>query len=280
MNISSVTPVVAGVSGSTASLHAVEAAAREADAAGHPLLLVHALSYRPDVLDQPRAAGDLLRQAEAIADRTVSGLRVTTELVEGHALNGLLRLSRHAALTVIGDGGLNDRVCLPRESTAVQVAARAFGTVMVTRALLAPYGPVLVGVTGADIADPVLDYAFEAAARRRTGLVVVQVGGTRDRTRALRDAIAARASDDEVDAKLRALNGDPTTVLREEARQASLIVVGARGELPYHGLLGSVAQTLLHHGRAPVVVVRGTRSVAQRTDQTGAPTALTARATS
>ncbi|GAA4607188.1 nucleotide-binding universal stress UspA family protein [Actinoplanes octamycinicus] len=274
MDTSSVTPVVAGVSGSPASMHAVEAAAREAGAHGHPLRLVHALSYRPDVFDQPRAAGDLLRHAKAVAERTTPGLRVTTELVEGHPLNGLLRLSRHAALTVVGDGGLNDRVCLPRDATAVQIAARAFGTVMVTRPMRAPHGPVLVGVNGADIADPVLDYAFEVAARRRTGLVVVHVGETADRMNALRDAIDARARQTRVDANFCTLSGDPSTVLRQESQQASLIVVGARGELPYHGLLGSVAQTLLHHGRGPVVVVRAHRSADRRADT---PPALAGR---
>ncbi|MFI1991504.1 universal stress protein [Actinoplanes sp. NPDC020271] len=261
MTIRSLTPVVAGVSGSPASARAIEAAAREADLYGLPLRLVHSFGHRPD---RPEAR-DLLRQASATVDRVTPGLTVTAELIEGQPLAGLLRLSRQAALTVVGDGDLGERVCLPADATAVQLAARASGNVMVTRAAPAPYGPVLVGVNGPGTSEAALDLAFDEAARRRSGLVIVHVGKAPARVHEIEEAIAVRAGRQDVDTQLCVLSGDPTAVLRRESRQASLIVVGARGEQPYHGMLGSVAQTLLHHGRGPIIVVHGAGRLVART---------------
>jgi nucleotide-binding universal stress UspA family protein len=256
MSRSSLTPVVAGVSGSPASRAAVEAAAEEAAARELPLRLVHTLTYRMDVVDQPRSAEVHLRQARAIAGSVAPGLRTTTELLEGDPVPGLLRLSRRAALTVIGDGDLNEWVCLPREATAVQVAARAFGSVLVVRATSAPDGPVLVGVNGSAASAPVLEFAFETAARRHARLQVVHVGEVPRHLRVIEDVIRSQARGYGVDLCFDVLAGDPVTTLRHEAQRASLVVVGARGELPYHGLLGSVAQTVLHHSGGPVAIIR------------------------
>ncbi|BEL04727.1 universal stress protein [Actinoplanes sichuanensis] len=260
MSSPTVTPVVVGVSGSAAGLRAVETAAREAGTRGLPLRLVHALRYRHGVIDQARSAGDLLRQARDIALATTPGLWTTIELIEGDPVTGLLRLSHRAALTVIGDGNLDEHVCLPREATAVQVAARAHGTVQVVRGAAGPLGPVLAGVSGTVTSAPVLERAFEAAAARGVDLHVVHVGEVTHRMRVLEDVIMSRAFAFGVVARLDVTPGDPAAVLRRRARDASLVVVGARGESPYHGLLGSVTQTLLHHARGPVVVVRAPRT--------------------
>ncbi|GAA0496345.1 universal stress protein [Paractinoplanes deccanensis] len=260
MSISSKPPVAAGVSGSPASYQAVKVAAREASALGCALRLAHAVSYRPGVVDPPHLARAMLRQAAAIAERIAPGLPVTTQLLEGDPVHGLLRLSRRSALIVVGDGNLNDRVCLPTGATAVQLAARSFSDVLVTRAAPAPYGPVVVGVNGSAVSDAALGTAFGEAAHRSLGLVVVHVGTARERVHELEDLVAEWAAGRGVEAELRSLTGDPATVLCRESRHASLVVVGARGDQPYHGLLGSVAQTLLHHGRPPIVLVRGAGS--------------------
>lgn len=258
MNTSAPTRVVVGVSGSQASRRAVETGAREAGSHECPLHLVHAFDWSPGNADESR---ELLQRAVAVAAHTAPAITITSELVAGDALAGLLHLSRRAALTVIGDGNLNELVCLPPEKMAVQLAARAADTVMITRAAPAPYGRVLVGITEHPLSDEVLDFAFEAATLRRTGLLVVHVRENRSHTQALEDVVESRAHAYGVDAQLHILDGDPTEVVTRESREASLIVVGARGELPYHGLLGSVTQTLLHHGRAPMVVARSSLPV-------------------
>jgi nucleotide-binding universal stress UspA family protein len=181
-------------------------------------------------------------------------------------------VSRHAALTVIGDGHLNDLVCLPSGTLAVQLTARASSTVMITRAAPAPAGPVLAGIADYPSSEQVLDFAFEEAVHRRADLVVIHVCETESETDALEELVAGRARAYGVEASFRKLEGDPATVVPRESQEAALIVVGARGRLPYHGLLGSVTQTLLHHCRAPIVVVRGILPAPRRGAEPGAST--------
>lgn len=53
------------------------------------------------------------------------------------------------------------------------------------------------------------------------------------------------------------VEGPPGPALLSQAREASLLVVGAEGRATYPGmLLGSVAEYCVRHGRCPVVVVR------------------------
>ncbi|GLW35786.1 universal stress protein [Actinoplanes regularis] len=257
MNKTGLTRIIAGVCASPASRRAVEAAAREAADHDYPLHLIHAFDWPPGVAEDCRDLRGLLEEAVEAAAAVAPTLTITTELVEDDPLTGLLRLSRHAALTVIGDGNLNELVCLTAEAMAVQLAARAFNSVMITRAVPPPDGPILAGITDYETSDQVLDFAFDTAAHRQTGLTLVHVRETGSPTRSLDQTVAAYARAYGVDPCLRILEGDPTTVMTREAREASLIVAGARGHSPYHGLLGSVTQTLLHHGRAPIVVIRG-----------------------
>ncbi|WP_433788608.1 universal stress protein [Actinoplanes sp. CA-252034] len=268
MNTSASARVVAGVSGSPAGRRAVEAAAREAERRNCPLHLAHTFNLLSDDAEDPRAAREVLSRAAVVAASVAPDIRITTELVEGHPLPSLLRLSRRAVLTVIGDGDLNDLTFMPREATAVQLAARAFGSVLVTRAAPVPPGPVVAGLDDSLSAEAVLHYAFNAAAHRGSGLIVVHVSEAGSRTGDLDEVVASRARKYGVDARLRVLTGDPTAVMVRQSEQASLIVVGARGRFPYRGLLGSVAQTMLHHGHAPVAIVRGTSPVLCRPSRT------------
>jgi len=54
------------------------------------------------------------------------------------------------------------------------------------------------------------------------------------------------------------IEGNPSLVLVEESKTASLIVVGSRGHGAFTGmLLGSVSEFLATHAHCPVVIVRG-----------------------
>jgi hypothetical protein len=58
----------------------------------------------------------------------------------------------------------------------------------------------------------------------------------------------------------RATRGRAGAVLAEASGEAQLLVVGGQGRGEVTGLLlGSVSQSVLHHSRCPVVVVRGPR---------------------
>lgn len=57
------------------------------------------------------------------------------------------------------------------------------------------------------------------------------------------------------------LSGHATSVLRTESKDATMIVVGARGHGGFIGmLLGSTSDQLVKHANCPVVVVRSTES--------------------
>jgi nucleotide-binding universal stress UspA family protein len=198
--------------------------------------------------------------------RTVSPrLNITTRILEGSATVALLRQARTAPLLAIGDGDLSAHVCLPTHTSAVQDAARAPGSVLVARARPHSLGPILVGVDGSPASERALDFAFDAAALGRTDLSVVRAWDAEtgpdtedgDRFRELADLVAPREDKYHISARIRVVRGDPATVLHNESRRAALVVVGARGQQPYGGLLGSAAQTLLHHSPVPLILVRG-----------------------
>ena len=268
MKPSSMAPVVVGVDGSASSLSAVAAAADHAALYGCPLLIVHSFNGLPR---QPRhtdphpagTAENLIQQAMTAARKARPHLAITTRLLEGPAATALLRQARSAALLAIGDGDLSCRICLPTHTSAVRIAARAPCTVLIARATPRPAGPILVGVDGSPASERALDFAFDTAARRRGDLVVLQAETAATATRAndtardLADLVAPREDKYHVTAHIRVLQGDPAAVLVAESKPAGLVIVGARGQQPYGGLLGSAAQALLHHCPAPLILVRG-----------------------
>ena len=270
MRPSSVAPVIVGVDGSASSLSAVRAAADQASLYGCPLRIVHAFNWlacQPEALDTypGTTANQLIEQAEAVARERSPHLTIATRLLEGAPTSTLLRQAHTAALLAIGDGGLSAHICLPTHASAVHVAARACCSVLIAR-VTPPYdGPLLVGVNGSSASERALDFAFDAAARRGTDLIVVRAGtsGTgaggndTDHVRDLADLVAPREDKYRVTARIRVLDGDPGAVLVAESERAGLVIVGARGEQPYGGLLGSAAQALLHHSCAPLILVRG-----------------------
>jgi nucleotide-binding universal stress UspA family protein len=246
----SVTPVVAGVSGSPSSGQAVREAAGWAAARGLPLRLVHILGLRAGVLDQARIAGDLLRQARDVATSVAAGLWITTELVEGDAVTGFVRLSRQAALTVLGEGG---PPASRAGATAARITVQARGSVMVTRSSPAPDGPVLVVVDGSTISGQLLAFSFDAAVRAGTGVAVAHIGRQPERAYVIADVIRSRALGYGIDARFEELHGDPV----EMSREASLTIVGDR-------LPGAVTRSLLHDGRGPLLVARLARPASHR----------------
>jgi nucleotide-binding universal stress UspA family protein len=259
--------VVVGVDGSASSLAAVRSAAQQASLHGCPLCVVHAFNWLPREPADPdpgRTANELVQRAVTTARTIYPRLKINTRILEGPATAALLRQARAAALLVIGDGDLSTQVCLPTHTCAVQLAARAPCSVLVARARPPSMGPILVGVNGSPASEQALDFAFDTAARSRTDLMVVRARNAAgaetddaDQLRDLADLVAPQENKYHVPAHLRVLRGDPATVLRNESQRAALVIVGARGDQPFGGLLGSAAQTLLHHSPAPLILVRG-----------------------
>jgi nucleotide-binding universal stress UspA family protein len=259
--------VVVGVDGSPLSLVAVRLAAREAALSGRPLRVVHSFW----VADQAAPGGELGEPAEQVADRAVATgaaaelhIEISAALIEGPAATALLRESGSAALVVLGDGGLASR-SMPVDATSVQVAARAGCSVLVVREVPRPAGPVLVGVDGSASSQGALDFAFDSAARREAELIVVRAFDAGDAPGEPATGAAEQLAEvvapwqqkyPSVAVTQRARTGDPTAIMIEESGAAELVVVSARGEQPWRGMLGEVSQALLYHAPAPVVIVR------------------------
>lgn len=254
--------VVVGVNDTPASRQAVEAGAREAAQHQCRLELVHVLDWEPALpwpttFDPPGGRESVLSRAVAIAHSVAPDVPVETRLMEGSAVAGLLRCSHCCSMVVIGDGDLPCRTCLPCEALAVQVAARSLSTVLITRSEPGRPGPIVVGLDDSPASERALEFAFDEASAQRDGLVVVRAGD-RDTPagadiEAVVEPLARRYA---VQPEIHDVAGCPDEVLRRYAEHAGLVVVGARGLRPYDGLLGWVAQTLLHHAPGPVALVR------------------------
>src|SRR4051794_14696032 len=91
-------PVVVGVTGTSAGLNAVRLAAREAVSRGRPLRVVHAFTWVGSVDEARHTASRVVEEAVNTAQRSTPGVQVTGQLVDGLPERVLLRLSRTAEL--------------------------------------------------------------------------------------------------------------------------------------------------------------------------------------
>ncbi|MEU4477701.1 universal stress protein [Micromonospora sp. NPDC023966] len=260
--------VVVGVGSSAEDLEVVRTAAGEAAAHDRPLHLLHAFNWAAALesfsVSGPRAvAEDLLEQAGRVAAEAAPAVPVTDEIVEGSPVEALIRASDSAFLVAVGDGGMAGCVsCVPADSPAVQLAARAGCPVLVARPEPPPQGPLLVGFDGSESSRATLGYAFDCAEHRGTRLLVIRVvepDRHPDGDDGLLDEAVARygSRHPQVAVECHTVRGEPGGVLVEQSRSAQVALVGARGDEPLRGMLGAVSQTLLYHSPAPVIVVRG-----------------------
>ncbi|WBB57237.1 universal stress protein [Verrucosispora sp. WMMD573] len=259
-------PVLVGV-GPEDALPVARLAARVAAAHGRGLHLLHAFNWAafdaPAVSSSRATAEQLIAEATATANENEPGVAVTAEIAEGSAVANLVRRSESAFLVVVGDGGMAhcDR-CIPADSPAVQVAARAECPVLVARREPPPAGPVLVGVDGSASGEMALDWALTCATQHQARLLAIWVvdsdGIVEDATERLSEMVSRhRAGHPDAAVECHVIRGEPNDVLVDQSRSAQLVVVAARGEEPSRGMLGAVSQSLLYHAPSPVLVIRG-----------------------
>jgi nucleotide-binding universal stress UspA family protein len=140
---------------------------------------------------------------------------------------------------------------------------------------------IVVGIDDSEPAEAALELAAEEASLRGARLVIIcawdipfaadpaifnqaemldSLGA--DAQRVVRAAVARVAKlHPEVDCEGKALEGQPASVLLNEAKYAEMIVVGSRGRGGFGSLLmGSVSQQVVHHAPCPVIVVRHAES--------------------
>ncbi|GIJ76471.1 Nucleotide-binding universal stress protein, UspA family [Micromonospora phaseoli] len=296
MNSASGTAVVVGVDGSEPALAAVRLAAAEAARRQRPLRVVHAFIWplvhspiRPTTEGAP--GGGLRTQAEQLvadavdeAETIAPGLRVTGEIIDGEPTALLLDEAPSAELIVIGDRGLGGFTALVVGSVAVKLAAYADCPVLVARGAQRPDGPVVVGVDGSELSRHAVEFAVRTAALRGAGVTALHAyrhpvsNGPGDMQPLVYDESELRAEEDrtvaeaiaglterypEVPITRQSVRGRAAKVLTEASQRAQLLVVGGQGRGELTGLLlGSVSQSLLHHSRCPVAVVRPPRAAA------------------
>ncbi|WBB70169.1 universal stress protein [Micromonospora sp. WMMD812] len=259
--------------GSDRDLPMVRLAAQEAAAHRRPLHLVHAFDWNVAFEAETVAASrdeaeDLIARANDLARDVEPELTVSGEIAEGATVPVLLRRAEHAFLLAVGDGGMADcEDCVRPDALPVQFAARAGCPVLVARSEPPPQGPVLVGVDCSSSSHAMLDWAFTCAARRGARLLAVRVvdaGASVDDASRELAAVVAQHTDRHPDVltECHTIRGDPGIVLIDQSRSAQVALVAARGDEPGRGMLGAVAQSLLYHAPAPVIVVRGVTGTA------------------
>ncbi|MGK3938295.1 universal stress protein [Streptomyces caeruleatus] len=297
--------VVAGLDGSSESRAAVEWAAREAKLRGLPLKVVHVWEPVPDPMAQAPLLGAETQQhwSERIPREAVEGLRlrhpgveITMQQLSGGSADALVKAAEDAELLALGTRGLSGVGGFMIGSVGLAVVAHAGRPVVLVRAgeqaadehrtdpagipsAAAPYRPVVLGLDPAGPDDSLIEFAFDAAARRSTALRVVHGWNlppyytyglsvdpeyhdeiVRQQSAALSAALRPwRQKHPDVEVVEDSRPGSGANHVVDASREASLVVVGRRvrrGALGAH--IGPVTHAVLHHAVAPVAVISHT----------------------
>ncbi|MGW3498706.1 universal stress protein [Streptomyces sp. NPDC001020] len=294
--------ITVGLDGSPESRSAAEWAAREAELRGLPVKLVQVWEPLPEPMALAQLLGAETHQhwTERVPREAAEGLRlrhpgidVSTEQLTGGPAETLTRTARDAELLVLGSRGLGGIGGFLVGSVGLAVVARTERPVVLIRAgeratdehqkdaagspsTSTPFRPVVLGVDIAEPDETLLEFAFDAAARREAPLRAVHgwnpppyyaYGMTLDAgahlSMAQGDAAALtevlrpwREKFPDVDVVEESRCGSPASVLIEASREASLVVVGRRIRRASVGAhIGPFTHAVLHHAAAPVVVV-------------------------
>ncbi|MER6221279.1 universal stress protein [Streptomyces sp900105755] len=294
--------VTVGLDGSPESRAAAEWAAREALLRGLPLKVVHVAEPGPVLVSQAPLVGPETGQhwTRQIPGEAAEGLRlrhpgleVLTEQLTGLVPDALCEAADSAELLALGSRGFGGIGGFVVGSVSLAVVARVARPVVLVRegeqaadehrmdpagvpSAATPFRPVVLAL---DVDHPdgtLLEFAFDAAARRETPLRVgsawpetatssyrfpgdaeLQDDLERSHRTALAEALRPwRQKFPRVDVIEASRCGSAAQVVVGAARDASLAVVGRRirtGSLGAH--IGHVTHAALHHTGAPVGVV-------------------------
>ncbi|MFI6035950.1 universal stress protein [Streptomyces sp. NPDC051315] len=284
-------PITAGVDGTDESLAALAWAAREAVRRDVALRVVHAWRFQSaaaaEVADRDTqeqwVRANVQQAAEEITERH-PGLQVTTDILEGDAVETLAAAAAEAEMLVLGSRGHGPVVGFLLGSVGQQVIAEGTRPVVLVRAGTEPSSEVagreiVVGQHGApEDSASVLRFAFETAAARGATVRAVrawtlpplfsyspgslklldEAGGLEPfEKKALTAALAPwRERFPDVPVVEHVEIGSAGQVLLSVAGRAQLMVVGRRAHRTAVGArIGSVAHGVLHHADCPVAVV-------------------------
>ncbi|MFD6066929.1 MULTISPECIES: universal stress protein [Amycolatopsis] len=286
-------PIVVGADGSTGARAAATWGVQAADRHETSLELWHALGIPDYYLGSVPPSDELLRKVknrgETIlreAADTVGrayGPVVRTHLSDDSAAPALIEASGIARLIVLGATEHNRFTALFGGSVTTTLAGHSHCPVVSVRGHTwdlptAWRQPVVVGVDGSPTAGTAIAAAFDEACARGADLVAVHAWEDVSASRSFGDPAGNYGWDAFTESARRMLteqvskfrDGYPDVevhqvVVHDEPRQellrwsgkAQLIVVGDRGRGGFRGLLlGSTAQSLIHHAACPVLIAR------------------------
>ncbi|MGW3206071.1 universal stress protein [Streptomyces sp. NPDC001135] len=294
--------ITVGLDDSPESRAAAEWAAREARLRALPLKILHVFEPVPVPVAQAPLLGAETGQdwSERIPVEAAEGIRlrhpgveVITGRVTGTPAQALAEAADAAELLVLGSRGLGGIGGFMVGSVSLSVIAHAAHPVVLVRAgeqaadehrtdpagvpsAATAFRPVVVGLDIADPAGTLLEFAFDAAARRGASLTVVhgwsapptsfyrfygdaELYGSLARRQAtgLTEVLRPwRQKFPDVEVTEASHCGSAAQVLVAASRDASLVVVGRRiRSSPLGAHIGHVTHAVLHHVVAPVAVV-------------------------
>jgi nucleotide-binding universal stress UspA family protein len=282
--------VVVGVDGSPSGELALRWAVSEARRTGQQLHVVHAQETEVVLSDSqplgtredPPSGDPVVTSAVQAVAAMAPELQTAPHSVTGFAPTTLIAASRVAGIVVLGSQGRSALPSVLIGSVSQQVAVHASCPVVVVRESSNPdaagSGHVVVGVDGSEASEPAIGYAFDYAATTGQGIVAVHtwwwepLEGTslgepwmgdwteiasQEATVVSQSLAGWKDKYPDVPVRSHIVRGDPVVELLEQARGASLLVVGSRGRGGFIGLLlGSVSRRVLKRATGPVAVVR------------------------
>ncbi|MGO1950658.1 MAG: universal stress protein [Mycobacteriaceae bacterium] len=290
--------IVVAVDGSDAGAAAVAWAANAAVKRNAPLKLVTAYTmpqfmYADGMVPPQELYDELENEAMDKINNARDQVRAFSEdipvshyIAESTPIDLLLQMSEDADIVVMGSRGLGGLSGLVLGSVSSAVVAHAASPVVVVRkdndvSPETKYGPVVVGVDGSDISREALAYAFREADARKAPLRAVHSWADAQVQTSLVGLAAVQSQLDSMSAQERKILDDelapyrekypdveieevverdrPIQVLKENADDAQLLVLGSHGRGGFRGmLLGSTSRALLQYAPCPMMVVRPT----------------------
>jgi nucleotide-binding universal stress UspA family protein len=295
--LSAATPIEVGVDGSPAGQSATRWAATEAKRQGAPVRLVHAVPRLPRnpyptsgwYIKELRAAAEAdgaryLSEAHRTVEEAAGDVEVSEVQYLGGAVEVIGRESASSRMVVIGATGRSGFGDLMIGSTALTLPASSHAPVVIARDAdggVAPEsGPVVVGVSGSELDEAPLEFAFDYAAGCGSELVAVhtwsdaalpdfdRVASALDAWRPIEEREARLLSESlagfadrypDVPVRHVIAYDRPAQALVDHSSGARLLVVGTRGRGPLSGaILGSTSRAVGKLAHCPVAIVRQT----------------------
>lgn len=278
--------IVVGITGAPVTARVIEWAVARAVARGHRLELISVVGGALGTVGETSVIETALDATQALLDEQAARIRalaptvhVTTHVEAGNPVGVLIEASARAALLVIGSDYRGPESGRARGAHGIRIAAGASCPVVIVPDIdVTGRTGVVVGVDGSEISEHALAFAAAEADRLGDRLTAVSVWTplvaprnslavypelyTTNMQAATEEvlalALAGIASDyPDLDVERVVVQGYPSHVINERARDARLTVVGThgRGALARF-LLGSISHEVLVHLSTVTAVVR------------------------